>query len=347
METRIIKIDRERIDEGLMEEAATIIRKGGTVAFPTETVYGLGANGLDEEAVKKIYKAKGRPSDNPLILHISSMEELKPLVDEISEEARLCIEKFWPGPLTIIFKKSGMIPDIITAGLDTVAIRMPDHPIAAKLIAKAQVPIAAPSANLSGKPSPTKASHVIEDMMGRIDMIIDGGDTGVGLESTVLDLSTEIPTILRPGGITLEDLREVIPSVIQDASITDSQKVPKSPGQKYRHYAPEAEMLLFSGSVEAIVEEINKRARELMEEGKKVGILATEETRDKYPQGLVLVVGSREREETIAHNLFDVLRSFDEEKVDIILAEGVGYNHLGMAIMNRMLKAASGKIIKL
>ena len=178
METRIIKIDRERIDEGLMEEAATIIRKGGTVAFPTETVYGLGANGLDEEAVKKIYKAKGRPSDNPLILHISSMEELKPLVDEISEEARLCIEKFWPGPLTIIFKKSGMIPDIITAGLDTVAIRMPDHPIAAKLIAKAQVPIAAPSANLSGKPSPTKASHVIEDMMGRIDMIIDGGDTG-------------------------------------------------------------------------------------------------------------------------------------------------------------------------
>ncbi|MDR7869490.1 MAG: L-threonylcarbamoyladenylate synthase [Tissierellaceae bacterium] len=347
MNTKIIKLDEKNIDDSLISEAANVIKAGGIVAFPTETVYGLGANGLDEEAVKNIYKAKGRPSDNPLILHISSVEELQPLVEEIPELAYDCMERFWPGPLTIIFKKSEIIPNIITAGLDTVAIRMPDHPIASKLIWESKVPIAAPSANLSGKPSPTKGIHVIEDMMDKIEMIIDGGDTGVGLESTVLDLSTETPTILRPGGITLEDLRGIIPNVVQDESITNKNKAPKSPGQKYRHYAPNAEMILYTGDVEKIVEEIIKDSKKFLDEGKKVGIMATEETKDRYSHGEILVSGSRLKRETIAHNLFDTLRSFDEMKVDIILAEGVSFDNIGMAIMNRMVKAASSKVIKL
>lgn len=347
METKIIKIDENKIDTSLIDEAASIIKSGGIVAFPTETVYGLGANGLDEEAVKNIYKAKGRPSDNPLILHISEIDQLDPLVEEIPDLAYACMEKFWPGPLTIIFKKSAAIPNIITAGLDTVAIRMPDHKIASELISKAKVPIAAPSANLSGKPSPTKGSHVVEDMMGKIEMIIDGGNTGVGLESTVLDLSTEIPTILRPGGITLEDLTNVIHNVVQDGSITNKEEIPKSPGQKYRHYAPNAEMILYTGDLEKIVKKINSDAKYLIDEGKNVGIMATEETKDNYTLGQVFVSGSREKRETIAHNLFDVLRSFDEANVDIILAEGISLDNIGMAIMNRMVKAASGKVIKL
>ena len=345
--TKIVQVDENNVDQRLINEAADIIKAGGLVAFPTETVYGLGANGLDEDAVENIYKAKGRPSDNPLILHISAKEELNPLVEEIPQLAYDCIERFWPGPLTIIFKKSEIIPNIITAGLDTVAIRMPDHPIASKLISQSGVPIAAPSANLSGKPSPTKGSHVIEDMMGKIDMIIDGGNTGVGLESTVLDLSTEIPTILRPGGITLEDLRQIIPNVIQDGSITNKEEIPKSPGQKYKHYAPNAEMILFVGDVERIIDEIKKQAEELIIEGKNVGIMATEETRESYDKGKILICGSRENRETIAHNLFDVLRNFDESNVDIILAEGVSFDNIGMAIMNRMVKAAGGKVIKL
>lgn len=346
MDTKIIQIDEKNINEDLILQAANVLKAGGLVAFPTETVYGLGANGLDEEAVKKIYIAKGRPSDNPLILHISSMEELAPLVEEIPDLAYKCIDRFWPGPLTIIFKKSNIIPAIITAGLDSVAIRMPNHPIALSLIKQAGVPIAAPSANLSGKPSPTKGNHVIDDMSGKIDMIIDGGNTGVGLESTVLDLSTDLPTILRPGGVTLEDLKEFIPNVVQDGSITNKEEIPKSPGQKYKHYAPSAEMLLFVGDLENVVDEINYRANNLLKEGKRVGILATEETKDKYALGEIIVSGSRNNTRTIAHNLFDTLRRFDGLDVDIILAEGVDYDYLGMAIMNRMIKASSGKLIR-
>lgn len=347
MKTKINKIDKNKIDKNLIEEAANIIRSGDIVAFPTETVYGLGANGLNQKAVKKIYKAKGRPSDNPLILHISEKKQLNQLVEEIPKLANDCIEKFWPGPLTIILKKSEIIPDIITGGLDTVAIRMPNHPIALELISQSQVPIAAPSANLSGKPSPTNANHVVEDMLGKIEMIIDGGDTGVGLESTVLDLSTDTPTILRPGGVTLEDLKSIIPNITQDQSIIDKNIKPKSPGQKYRHYAPKAEMILFTGNINDIVYEINQKVEALTLQGKKVGIMATEETKHNYNSGLILVSGSREYPETIASNLFSVIRDFDKENVDIILAEGVEFHNIGMAIMNRMIKAAGGKVIKL
>lgn len=348
MKTKIVKIDKENIDESLIKEAASLIKEGKLVAFPTETVYGLGANGLDEDAIIKIFNAKGRPQDNPLILHIHSIEQLLPLVEEVPEIAHQCIERFWPGPLTMLFKRSSLVPDMITAGLETVAIRMPDHKIALELIKESNTPIAAPSANLSGKPSPTTAGHVIEDLSGKVDMIIDGGNTGVGLESTVLDLSGDIPMILRPGGVTLEDLRQFIPNILQDlGTIKEGEGIiPKSPGQKYRHYAPKAEMIVYTGDVQNIVERIKEKASEFIEKGQRVGIIATEETKDSYKEGLIKVVGSRNHKETIARNLFDTIRGFDGEDVDIILAEGVEKDHIGMAIMNRMMKASGGKIIK-
>ncbi|TJX13396.1 threonylcarbamoyl-AMP synthase [Tissierella creatinini] len=349
MKTKIVKINSENIDEDLISEAASLIKEGKLVAFPTETVYGLGANGLDEEAVIKIFEAKGRPQDNPLILHIESIDQLMPLVEYVPEIAYQCIERFWPGPLTMIFKRSSLVPDVISGGLDTVAIRMPENKIARELIRWSKVPIAAPSANLSGKPSPTAAHHVIRDLLGRVDMIIDGGSTGVGLESTVLDLSGDIPMVLRPGGITIEDLKEIIPNVTQDlGTIKESEDiVPKSPGQKYRHYAPLAEMRVYTGDVEDIVKAINLACHELKIQGRKIGIMATVETKDRYNLGIIVkVVGTREQKETIAANLFDVIRQFDDEDVDIILAEGVETDQIGMAIMNRMMKASGGKIIQ-
>lgn len=349
MNTKTIKIIVENIGEKNISLAGDIIKRGGIVAFPTETVYGLGANGLDEDAVEKIFKAKGRPADNPLILHVYSIEQVERLVKSIPEVAKKCIEKFWPGPLTILLKRSNLVPDIVTAGLDTVAIRMPSHKIALRLIEKSGVPIAAPSANLSGRPSPTSFKHVVEDMMGKIDMIIDGGTTGIGLESTVLDLSGSEPMILRPGGVTLEALKEIIPDVTLDPSIEDmsSNIVPKSPGQKYRHYAPKSEMIIFSGEEAKIVSEINKRKIQYLEKGKKVGIMCTDETKDLYKDAEIISLGSRSEEYTIAHNLFHTLRDFDEKDVDVILAEAVGSTNLGSAIMNRMIKASSGKIVEL
>ena len=347
METKVIKVNPINPEEELIKEAAELIKDGKLVAFPTETVYGLGANGLDGEASSRIFTAKGRPQDNPLILHISSLEELKPLVKSIPKEAEIIAERFWPGPITMIFERSSLISDVITAGLDTVAIRMPKHPVASALIKASGVPIAAPSANTSGRPSPTQAEHVIEDLYGKIDMIIDGGATGVGLESTVLDLTSDRPTILRPGGVTLEDLRPIIPDVTLDLSIIKDGEniIPKSPGQKYRHYAPKADMIVYCGDVEDIVKAINKKAKELVENGKKVGIMATDETKDKYQEGMVISVGNRRDKRTIAHNLFNILRKFDEKKVNVILAEGVEFQGIGIAIMNRMKKASGGNII--
>lgn len=348
METKIIKINKENIDKNLIIDAANTIKNSGIVAFPTETVYGLGANGLDENAVKKIFAAKGRPQDNPLILHVYSIEQVEELVHEIPDVAKKCMDEFWPGPLTILLPKSSKVPDIITAGLTTVAIRMPKNRIALELIKESNVPIAAPSANISGRPSPTSAKHVIDDMMGKIDMIIDGGETGIGLESTVLDLSGEIPMILRPGGVTREDLEKIIPNVTIDFAIIkeDENIVPKSPGQKYRHYAPKSEMLVFTGNVERIVETVTSKTKEYINNGKKVGIISTDETKEFYNEGIVISMGSRKNKETIAHNLFNTLRLFDEKNVDIILAEGVELSDIGTAIMNRMMKASGGRIIK-
>ena len=346
MDTKIVNLDRLEIDEDIIKEAADIIKSGGLVAFPTETVYGLGANGLDINAVEKIYVAKERPQDNPLILHVSSKEQVESLVTGISEIGHLCMDKFWPGPLTLIFKRSPIVPDIITGGLDSVAVRMPNNEIALELISRSGKPIAAPSANTSGSPSPTNANHVIEDLDGKIDMIIDGGSTEVGLESTILDLTGEVPSILRPGGITLEQLREIIPNVIVDVTEMSQFQTPKSPGQKYRHYSPIAELVVFEGKVENITKAINKKAVELIADGQRVGIMATEETKEEYPDGYVIVVGSRDKVETIATNLFTAIRFFDKAQIDIILAEGIEMDNMGTAIMNRLVKAASGKVIK-
>lgn len=345
--TKILKIDKDAPQPDLIKEAARILNDKGVVAFPTETVYGLGANALDKEAISKIFQAKGRPEDNPLIVHIENTNQLKDLTEDVSEKAHKIMERFWPGPLTIIFKKGPKVPYTATGGLDTVAVRMPNHKIALELIKEANLPIAAPSANISGKPSPTEASHVIEDLAGRIHMIIDGGDTGVGVESTVLDVSGDIPFILRPGGVTKEDLLEIFPRVAYDPAIEtlNSDIAPRSPGQKYRHYSPKAKMTIIQGSPEATVKEIINLYKSYNDQGLRVGIMATEETQSMYGEGTVLVSGSRKKPETIAANLFKSLRKFDTLEVDIILAEGVEEAGIGKAIMNRMKKAASGETI--
>ena len=348
MDTKVVKIDKEQIDDEKLMEAAEILRAGGLVAFPTETVYGLGANALNEEAAKKIYAAKGRPSDNPLIAHISKPEELAPLVKEVPEAGKKLMEAYWPGPLTMIFPKSDIVPYGTTGGLDTVAIRMPSDPIANRMIALAGIPIAAPSANTSGRPSPTTAEHVYQDMNGKIEMILDGGAVGIGVESTIVDVSGPVPMLLRPGAITIEMLRETLGQVDIDPVIlgpVSGDIKPKAPGMKYRHYAPKADMILVEGDMDKVGDYINEQTKKAEAEGKKVGIICTEESRDMYQGGNLEVIGSREHEETVAHNLFAVLRDFDARKVDCIFSESFSKDQLGQAIMNRLCKAAGYHII--
>lgn len=349
METRILKMTEDSIDDGLLKEAAEVLKRGGLVAFPTETVYGLGANALNEEAAKKIYEAKGRPSDNPLIAHIADFSALDQLAAEVPDSGKKLMEAFWPGPLTIIFKKSEAVPYGTTGGLDTVAVRMPDHPVAARLIRLAGIPVAAPSANTSGRPSPTTAGHVAEDMMGRIDMIVDGGEVGIGVESTIVDVSEGIPTVLRPGAVTLEMLRGVVGQVKLDQAVAEPMKEgvrPKAPGMKYRHYAPRAGLTLVNGTVEEMVAAINLLAAEAQEQGEKVGVICTEETKERYPIGLLRSIGTRQEPDSIAHNLYRVLREFDGLDVDTIYSEAFSSDRLGQAVMNRLTKAAGYHIIQ-
>lgn len=349
MKTKIIQIDENNINEAAAAEAGRILAEGGLVAFPTETVYGLGADGLNETAAKRIYAAKGRPSDNPLILHITCMEELVPLVKEIPETAKALADAFWPGPMTMIFQKSDIVPYGTTGGLDTVAIRMPSHPVARAVIKAAGTPIAAPSANTSGRPSPTKASHVVEDMDGKIDMIVDGGEVGIGLESTIIDVSEETPTILRPGYITKEMLEKVIGGVALDQASLGQMAPgvhPKAPGMKYRHYAPKAELTIYRGSVPAAAKAINEALRAAAAEGKRAGVICTEESAGLYEAPVKKIIGTRTQPETIAHNLYDVLRAFDEEAVDCIFSESFDDSPLSGAIMNRLTKAAGHRIIE-
>jgi len=349
IKTIIIDIDKDNIDSLKLMRGAEILRNGGTVTFPTETVYGLGANALDEEAVQKIFKAKGRPSDNPLIVHIAGYEDLNKLILELPENAKRLIDEFWPGPLTLIFKKSSIVPKIVTGGLDTVAIRMPSHPIARLLIELAGVPIAAPSANLSGKPSPTKEKHVKDDLMGRVDAIICGGNAAVGVESTVLDVTSDTPMILRPGGVTKEELERAIGRVDIDPALQESGEtnlIPKSPGMKYTHYSPDADVILISGDLDDMVNNIEKVRKDKEDKGYKVGIMATDETKDKYKGGAVISVGSRAQLQSVASNLFKVLREFDEMDINIILAETFEEKGLGQAIMNRLMKAAGYNVIR-
>ncbi|PFG04325.1 L-threonylcarbamoyladenylate synthase [Bacillus sp. es.034] len=324
-------------------DAAKILQQDEVVAFPTETVYGLGANATSDTAVEKIFKAKGRPSDNPLIVHISNKEQLEGLVEEIPSDASKLIEAYWPGPLTIIFKnKENVFSGRVTAGLDTVGIRMPDHPVALSIIEAAGLPIAAPSANRSGKPSPTTAQHVIDDLEGRIAGVVDGGETGVGVESTVVDCTGEIPVILRPGGITKEQLEEVVGKVEVDPSLKEGKGAPKSPGMKYTHYAPDAPVYLVDGTKE----DVQRLVDEKKGEGLKVGVLTTEEQMDWYQADLILSAGRRDDLKTVAQHLYDTLRAFNRSNVDIIFAEMFPEEGVGLAIMNRLQKAAGYRVIK-
>jgi L-threonylcarbamoyladenylate synthase len=314
--------------------AAQIIRNGGTVAFPTETVYGLGADALNSRAVRKIFAAKGRPPDNPLIVHIAHKEDVAHLVREIPPHAKKLMDTYWPGPLTLVFKKAARVPKIVTAGLDTVAVRMPAHPVARALIHHSARPIAAPSANISGRPSSTHAEHVIRDLRGKVDAIVDGGATPIGIESTVLDVSRKVPTLLRPGGITLEQLRATVGRVV-DASIVRSSK-PKSPGMKYQHYKPRADVLLFEGKNGAA--RLAEKLCSLHAQGHRVAVIS------KRKIGVSLYAATRS-EKDLAKHLFSLFRDFDSKGAEYILVEGVSDTHLGRAVMNRLRKAAS-QIIK-
>lgn len=348
LETTIFKIDPLRPDIEIIMFAAEIIRRGGLVAFPTETVYGLGANALDSDAVRRVYRVKRRPLDNPSIVHVSRISDVYRLSKHVPDIAEELMKRFWPGPLTLVLKASEIIPKVTTAGLDTVGIRMPNHKVALALIENSETPIAAPSANTSGKPSPTLAEHVIQDLRGKIEVILDAGPTGIGIESTVLDLTKDPPQILRPGGITYEELKKVIGEVSIHPAVSmkcELESAP-SPGMKHRHYAPRAELILVEGDIGRIVEKINALIEEYVHKGVKVGIIATDETSHLYSNVIVKSVGSRYNLNTVARNLFRILREFDEEDVELIIAEGFPQEDLGLAIMNRLRKAAEFNIIR-
>jgi L-threonylcarbamoyladenylate synthase len=340
-------------EKNTIAQASGILQSGGLVAFPTETVYGLGGNALDADAAARIYAAKGRPSDNPLIVHIADTEAVYELASEVPDKVRMLMEAYWPGPLTIILPKKDIVPDGTTGGLKTVAIRMPSHPAALQLIRESGVYIAAPSANTSGRPSPTKASHVIEDMSGKIDMIIDGGEVGIGIESTIVDLTSDVPAILRPGYITKTMIENIIGPVIIDPAIihpTPDMR-PKAPGMKYTHYAPKGELTVveckasdISGQ-KKVAEKINDLVNEKLSSGFRVAVIATEETRELYKCPHILTVGSAGKGETVAARLYAVLRECDELGANYIYSEAFNYGELGNAIMNRLLKAAGQRVI--
>ena len=345
MKTKIIKINPNNLEITKIKMAAKILRNGGLVAFPTETVYGLGADALNPKAVKKIYKTKGRPFDNPLIIHIANKREIYRLIKELPKDTRKLMDKFWPGPLSLVFKKSKIVPQITTAETNTIAIRIPANKIALALIKEARGPIAAPSANLFGKPSPTRAEHVISDLYGKVDAIIDGGITKIGIESTVLDLTTNPPTLLRPGGISLEELKEVL-GKIEIHPLLKEKKIKKivvkSPGMKYKHYAPKAKIIVVKGKYARVKKKIQQLVDKYRKKEKIVGVMTADE-KHNYKANVIKFMGNEFN--TIAKNLFNNFRDFDKEKVDLIIVEGVSDKGLGLAIMNR-LKRASSKTIK-
>lgn len=347
METKLVDAYKNHME---FDTAAKCLKDGGLVAFPTETVYGLGGNALNPDSSKKIYTAKGRPSDNPLIVHISDVKALETLCVDVCKEAYILADKFWPGPLTMVLNKSEIVPYETTGGLDTVAIRMPDHPVALELIEKAGGYIAAPSANVSGKPSPTKAEHVYNDMKGRIDYIVDGGEVGIGIESTIVDLTSSVPTILRPGYITKENLLQLLDNAEYDKAILEENAhkdmKPKAPGMKYKHYAPNGELTIVSGSVQSVVDKINTLVENNIKCGYKTGVIATDETKVQYLCENIISLGTRKDKKTLSHNLYDALREFDKLDVQYIYSEDFGEDEFGQAIMNRLLKAAGYKKIE-
>lgn len=349
--TEKIRQDAERLtdrEEEALRKAGNIIRQGGLVAFPTETVYGLGGDALNRESSRRIYEAKGRPSDNPLIVHICRFEDIAEIVSDVPEEAVRIAAVFWPGPLTMILHKSDRVPYETTGGLGTVAVRLPSHPVARKLIEYSGGYVAAPSANISGRPSPTEAKYVTEDMEGRIDMILDGGEVGIGLESTIVDLTVTPPQILRPGYVTQEMLSNVLGKVDTDVTILqrDSGQAPKAPGMKYRHYAPKGELTIVEGDPELVAAYMNRQAANARERGERTGIIGTRERMAQYQADVVKCLGDRADEESIARNLYSVLRQMDEEQVTRIYSESFASQGFGQAIMNRLLKAAGHRVVK-
>ena len=349
MDTQIIQVDEQHIQINLLRQAGEIIKAGGLVAFPTETVYGLGGDALNPDSSRKIYEAKGRPSDNPLIVHICRMEDLPYLVKEIPEAAKKLADAFWPGPLTMIFRKSPAVPTETTGGLATVAVRMPSHKTALSFIREAGGYVAAPSANRSGKPSPTCAKYVEEDMAGRIEMILDGGDVEIGLESTIVDMTEEIPVSLRPGYITKELLEEALGSVREDGTMMsdESGQAPKAPGMKYSHYAPKGSLVIVDGEEARVTAYINEQLERLRREGHRTGVIGTDATIARYRGDVCKSAGSREDENTIAKELYRILREFDDEEVTAIFSESFDTAGIGQAIMNRLLKAAGHHMIHL
>lgn len=356
MKTKIVTIGKADVAESIKKkllEAGEVIKQGGLVAFPTETVYGLGGDALNPESSRKIYAAKGRPSDNPLIVHIADMEHLDKIVSEIPEKAEKLAKAFWPGPLTMIFRKSHLVPCQTTGGLDTVAVRMPSHPLANIFIRSAGGYVAAPSANLSGKPSPTLAKYVIQDLDGRIDMIVDAGGSAIGLESTIVDVTCDIPMILRPGYITQEMLSRVVGETDMDVTIYDDSctQAPKAPGMKYRHYAPKGELVIVEGEPQKVVAYINEQAAMHEAAGELTGIIGTEEQIAEYRAASIKNAGGRNDSGMIARQLYTFLREFDDEKISYIYAESFAESFddegFGQAVMNRLLKAAGHKVIRI
>jgi len=349
-QTVVLKVDSQQPDIEKVQIAANIIREGGLVAFPTETVYGLGADALNPKAVLALFEAKKRPTDNPPIVHVENINDVYRLAEKIPPKADKLMKEFWPGPLTLVFKRSKTIPDVTVAGLNTIAVRMPQHAVALALIRESLCPIAAPSANLAGKPSPTSAQHVFDDLNGRIDAILDGGPTCIGVESTVLDLSVDPALVLRPGGTPLEALRRVLGDVKLHPFVVAEKDLPietaHSPGMKHKHYAPKAPVILVEGAVSAVMATIKSLISTYWLQDKRVGVLATSETAWAYEADVVKSLGSRRNVDAMAANLFRLLREFDEENVDVIVAEGVPTEGLGLAVMNRLRKASGYNIFK-
>jgi len=349
-ETLLLKVNSQKPDASKIEVAAQFIRKGRLVAFPTETVYGLGAEALNADAVLALFEAKKRPLDNPPIVHVADPNEVYRIVEEVPKTAELLMKQFWPGPLTLVFRRSSIVPNVTVAGLDTVAVRMPKHKVALALIRQSGCPIAAPSANLAGKPSPTTAHHVFEDLNGRIDVILDGGPTNIGVESTVVDLSVDQPLVLRPGGTPFEALKQVLGEIKLHPFVLAEAELPlektRSPGMRHKHYAPKAEVILVEGNVSAVITKVQELTEFYRQKGTKVGVLATDETQGSYRADVVKSLGSRFNLPLVAQRLFRLLREIDAENVGVIIAESVSSEGLGLAVMNRLRKASGYHIIK-
>lgn len=348
--TLVLKVDSEKPQMEKICVAADFIKKGGLVAFPTETVYGLGADALNSKAVRALFEAKKRPLDNPPIVHVGDVKDVYRLVREVPLKAEKLMKTFWPGPLTLIFRRLEIVPDVTVAGLDTIAVRMPGHNVALALIRESGCCISAPSANLAGKPSPTTAKHVLDDLDGRIDAVLDAGPTNIGVESTVLDMTVDLPLVLRPGGTPYEVLKRMLARVelhpVAVAEIELSVEKARSPGMKHRHYAPDADVVVVEGELSSVVGKVKELSEFYMSKGKKVGVLATDETAGYYRADVVKSLGSRSDLGVIAKNLFRLLREFDLERVDVIIAEGIPTEGLGLAVMNRLRKASGYKIVK-